>query len=129
MHDDPVIVASLHTFDCEDQFYIDVELRLAKIGKHFLLGRYDEQWENDYAWTDSDLTVKKAMQELFDEACTDEGTKSWQDKKLVDSIKDSSPLFGIGWSSDDIVREIESDENFGIRILSPDEEIPEEYYE
>ena len=50
-------------------------------------------------------------------------------KKLVDSIKDSAHLFGDEWDPDDIVREIEADENFGIRILSPDEEIPDDYDE
>ena len=36
-------------------------------------------------------------------------------------------LFGEEWEPDDIVREIEADENFRIRIINEDEEIPDEY--
>ena len=67
MHEDPVIVAFLEMPDCVHQFYVHVELRLAKIGKHFLLARYDEPGDDDYKWTDSIEEVKKAMSDLEDE--------------------------------------------------------------
>ena len=127
MHEDPVIVAFLEMPDCVDQFYVHVELRLAKIGKHFLLARYDEPGYDDYNWTDSIEEVKKAMSDLEDEENDEEELSGWQDPKLLDSIKDSAPLFGKEWAPDDIVREIDADENFRIRILCPDEEISEEY--
>ena len=129
MHEDPVIVASLHEPDSEDQFYTHIELRLAKIGKHYLLGRYDEQWEDDYKWIDSIEEVKKAMSDLAGNESYAEELRGWQDPKLVDSIKDSAPLFGEGWNPDNIVREIDADENFRIRILDLEDEIEEEYEE
>ena len=51
---------------------------------------------------------------------------SWQDPKLVDSMIDSAPLFAEEWDPDDIVREIEADENFRVRILTWDT-LPDEY--
>jgi hypothetical protein len=129
MHEYPVIVAILDTPPIVDQIYAHVELRLAKVGKHYLLGRYDEQFDDDYKWTDSIEEVKKAMSNLAGEESDGEELSGWQDPKLVDSIKDSAPLFGEGWDPDDIVREIDADENFRIRILDADGEIEEEYEE
>ena len=126
MHEDPVIVAFLNMPDCVDQFYVHVELRLAKIGKHFLLARYDEPGDDDYKWTDSIEEVKKAMSDLEDEENDEEELSGWQDPKLLDSIKDSAPLFGEEWDPDDIAKEIEADENFRERILTWDT-LPDEY--
>jgi hypothetical protein len=126
MHEDHVIVEFLNMPDCVDQFYVHVELRLAKIGKHFLLARYDEPGYDDYNWTDSIEEVKKAMSDLEDEENDEEELSGWQDPKLLDSIKDSAPLFGKEWAPDDIVREIDADENFRMRILDWDT-LPDEY--
>ena len=128
MHEDPVEVASFQP-DEDFDVLISCEYRLAKIGKHYLLGRYDSGWENSYDWFDSAEHVKKEMELLVSDATGDTQCHAWQDPKLVDSIKDSAHLFGDEWDPDDIVREIEADENFGIRILSPDEEIPDDYDE
>ena len=126
MHEDPVEVASFQPNEDFDVL-ISCEYKLAKIGKYYLLGRYDSSWENSYDWFDSAEKVKKEMELLVGDATGDTQCHAWQDPKLVDSIKDSAPLFGKEWSPDEIVREIEADENFRIRILCPDEEIPEEY--
>ena len=67
------------------------------------------------------------MKSLVSDATGDNDCYAWQDTKLVDSIKDSAPLFGKKWTPYDIVKEIEADENFQIRILCLDKEIPEEY--
>ena len=126
MHEDPVEVASLHESDSEDQFYTNIEIRIAKIGKYFLLGTYDEQWEDDYKWVDSIDEVKKAMSELMDGESDDEKLSAWQDLDLLNSLKDSAHLFGEEWDPDDIVKEIEADENFRERILIWDT-LPDEY--
>ena len=126
MHEDPLEVASFQPNEDFDVL-ISCEYRLAKVGKYYLLGRYDSGWENSYDWFDSPEKVKKEMELLASDATGDTDCHAWQDPKLVDSIKDSAPFFGKEWDPDDIVKEIEADENFQIRILCLDKEIPEEY--
>ena len=126
IHEDPVEVASLHESDSEDQFYTNIEIRIAKIGKYYLLCTFDEQWENDYKWVDSIDEVKKAISELMDGESDDEKFSAWQNPDLLNSLKDSAHLFGEEWDPDDIVKEIEADENFRERILIWDT-LPDEY--
>ena len=126
MHDDPVVVAGLWP---EIDMLGSSEYRLAKIGNHYLLGKFDSAFDSDYEWIDSPEKVKIEMSglvEIIGE--NDDEWSAWQDPKLVDSIVDSAPLFGEEWTPDEIVKEIKADENFGLRILSPDAELPEEYH-
>ena len=124
MHTDPIIVAS--TYPDFDMLGTS-EYRLAKIGKQYLLGRFDSAADCDYEWYDSAEKVKEDMIGLLELIKGEDDWSGWQDPELVDSIEDSASLFGEEWEPDDIVREIEADENFRIRIINEDEEIPDEY--
>ena len=127
MHDDYVIVGALNSIEDLEHYTIGDYFHLARIGSHYLLGLFRFGDEDDYEWIDSAQKVKDTVADHAHEANGEESLASWHDPELVDSIKDSAPLFGEEWNPDDIVREIQADENFRIRILCPDEEIPEEY--
>ena len=126
MHDDYVEVASVFTTDSDLQFYVNDDLRLARIGRKSLLARFVDGSGESYEWFDSSEKVKKEIIAFTSEAEWQDELGSWQDLKLVDSIIDSAPLFAEGWDPDDIVKEIEADENFRMRILDWDT-LPDEY--
>ena len=126
MHEDPVEVASIFTTDSDLQFYVNDDFRLARIGGKYLLARFVDSSGESYEWIDSSEKVKKEMSAFTSEAEWQDELGSWPDPKLVDSMIDSAPLFGEEWDPDDIVREIEADENFRVRILTWDT-LPDEY--
>jgi hypothetical protein len=73
--------------------------------------------------------VKCEIEQFASEPNGTEGWKSRSNPELVDSVKDSAPLFVDQWDPEEIVRQIEADENFILCILSDSPELPEAYYD
>jgi hypothetical protein len=129
IHEDGVEVASLWHTDAEQACEGPGDLKLARIGGTYLLLDSCFAGDNNYEWIDSAKKVKCEIEQFASEPNGTEGWKSRSNPELVDSVKDSAPLFVDQWDPEEIVRQIEADENFILCILSDSPELPEAYYD